>query len=167
MFNSSFKARINGYDCRIRSQRGNNEEQAYVSLHLLFEFTPEVAAEIAGPAPRVLEAMMIKSEHGSVGAIPIRLNSRAVNVRFRIGNKHHVVKDTIALSLRAIPPTATNMQAMLGVKVSFLAGPNDVAMLWDQMGKHVGVRMDREQLELPGMGTAPEDEGNDCEEVAL
>jgi hypothetical protein len=160
MFNKSFKARVEGYDCRVRKQKGNNEEQAYVRLHLLFEFSAEVAAEIGGPAPRIHEIMTRESDEGAIGAVPLRLNSRAVNVRFHVGNKHHVVKDTIDLALRATPPGATSLEPMLAVRVSFLAGPNDVAMLWEHLGNQVAVRMDREQLELPGMGNELE---SDCE----
>jgi len=166
MFNRSFKARVEGYDCRVRKQKGNNEEQAYIRLHLLFEFSPEVAAEIGGPAPRVYELMTRESDEGTIGAVPLRLNSKAVNVRFKVGNKHHVVKDTIDLSLRATPPGATTLEPMLAVNVSFLGGPNDIAMLWEHMGRHVAVRMDREQLELPGMGSGVEDDGAESE-VAL
>ena len=158
MFNSSHKARIDGFDCRIRRQAGNNEEQSYARLRLLFEFTPEIAAEIGGPAPRIYDALAQDYDGDGLGAVPIRLNASAVNVRFRVDNKYHVVQNTIALTMRAQPPTATNLQPMLAVRVSFLAGENDIAMLWSHMGEHVGVRMDRQQLELPGMAREPQEQ---------
>lgn len=152
MFNQSFKARVDGFDARIRAQKGNNAEQQYVRLHLLFEFDEQLAAEIGGPAPGVYQAMTASYDDGSVGAVPLSLNSRAVNVRFRVGRKNHTVKDTISLDVKAMPPTSKNLSAMLQAKVSFLATEADVATLWEIMGRSVSVKMDRQQLTFPGMG---------------
>lgn len=167
MFNRSFKARIDGFDARIRRQKGNNADQQYLRCHLLFELDADIAGEIGGPAPRVFALMANGADDGSVGPIPITLNSRAVNVRFRVANKYHVISETISLSLKAIPPSSANVSPMLQVTVSFLAGPNDLSMLWDQMGRQVGIRMDRQQLELPGVGSAPapNDEQQEQQEV--
>ena len=155
MFNTSFNARVEGFSARVRQQKGNNQDQRYVRLNLLYEFDEPMAAEIGGPAPGVLAAMMADYDAGRVGAVPLTLNSRAVNVRFRVGRKNHVIRDTVGLDTRAIPPTAKNLSAMLAVRVSFLASADDIGTLWQLMGQQVPVQMDREQLMLPGMGGGP------------
>lgn len=152
MFNQPFNARIDGFDARIRNQKGNNQDQSYCRVHLLYEFDESLAAEIGGPAPGILDAMIGEFDAGKVGAVPLTINSKAVNVRFRIGRKNHTIRDTIALDTRVIPPSTKNLSAMLAVKVSFLAADSDVLTLWDAMGQTVTVRMDREQLSFPGMG---------------
>lgn len=155
MFNKSFTARIDGLDARIRREKGNNQDQAYLRLHLLFEFDAELAGEIGGPAPGILEAITTEYDAGKVGGVALTLASKAVNVRFRVGKKTHVIKDTIALDTRVMPPNGKNLSPMLAVKVSFLAVEADVMTLWNLLGQSATVKMDRQQLELPGMGAPP------------
>lgn len=154
MFNQGFMARVDGFSAKIRTQAGNNDEQPCVSVSLLYELDDALASEIGGPAPGVLNAMVADYDDGKIGAVPISLNSKAVNVRLKVGRKTHTIGNTISLTVRAMPPTAKNLSAMLQVKVGFLASEADVASLWEVLGKTVTVRMDREQLELPGMGPA-------------
>lgn len=150
MFHKSFKCRIDGYDVRVRQQKGNNEDERTIRLHLLYEFTEDMAEEIGGPAPQVYKTMTTKYDNGKVGAVPIQLSARAVNVRFKTGNKiAHTIKDTTALDVSVRPPNKSNLSPMLEAKVTFLGTEEDAQTLYRNSGQHLSTKMDRKQLELP------------------
>lgn len=152
MFDKTRKALL--VSCALKM----NGELRYAKIKLQYEFTADLAQSTGGPAIRVFEALTTEYDRGSVGPVPIRIAAKPVNFALKEGRIKHPIGDTIALDLRALPVSKNNLLPILDARVAFAALPDQVAFIYENLGRMVHVSMDAQQLELPVIaGTADDD----------
>ena len=159
MFSQVFKAQIGKLSMAVRQQTGNNDGQQIATLGLTYKFDQDIALELGGAAPGLLELMGIDHGDGaSLGKTPLKLNAKGVNVRLSLGDKKtHVIAETTALSATVSPPSVKSQEPTLEATISFKPSKADLVMAKDNQGRLIGTKMDRQQLALPMSGKDDKD----------
>ena len=145
MFGANHECKIGGCTPKVSKRKGEVTER-YCELSLQFPFDAKTAKGLGQAGKDALAHL----QSGDQEEAKFSINSSVITGLFKVGKSEHALKGAKGISAVATTPTKKGSGLVLTARLRFDTNKKDLCFFVDHQEDQAKVRLDKEQLDIPG-----------------